>query len=173
MKRYRAHAETNFNRAKEPATADDLDRETRRRFTRIETKSSALLQEFWPVNQTASTTGEISQRVLVIQEATRESVMAIQEIAKAVTSVNEIATVAAGVVEEERATMTEITRNIQDALNNTHEVSRNIIEVTEPASSSTGHIATQVLSAASALNSQAEGLRNQVDDFFANPSRVK
>ena len=34
------------------------------------------------------------------------------------------------------------------------------------AASSTGDIATQVLSAASALNGQAEGLRNQVDQFF-------
>jgi hypothetical protein len=37
--------------------------------------------------------------------------------------------------------------------------------VTE-AASSTGDITTQVLSAASALNGQAEGRRNQVDQFF-------
>jgi methyl-accepting chemotaxis protein len=116
-------------------------------------------------NQTASATGEISQHVLAIQEATRESAIAIQEIAKTITSVNEIATVVAGAVEEQRATTTEIARNIQDASNSTQEVSRNIIGVTE-AASSTGDIATQVLSAASALNGQAEGLRNQVDQFF-------
>jgi hypothetical protein len=44
---------TNLNRAEEPATADDLDRETRLRFMQIDTKSGALLQEFWPVIETA------------------------------------------------------------------------------------------------------------------------
>jgi methyl-accepting chemotaxis protein len=209
---------TNLNRAEEPATADDLDRETCLRFMRTDTKSSAftsvqsltesanrigdvvkLIQDIASqtnlsalnatieaarageagkvfavaaaevkslANQTAGATGEISQHVLAIQDARRESAIAIQEIAKTITSVNENATVVAGAVEEQRATTTEIARNIQDASNSTQEVSRNIIGVTE-AANSTGDIATQVLSAASALNSQAEGLRNQVDEFFA------
>jgi len=50
-------------------------------------------------------------------------------------------------------------------------VSRNIIGVTE-AASSTGDIATLVLSAASALNGQAEGLCNQVDQFFTEIQAV-
>jgi methyl-accepting chemotaxis protein len=90
-------------------------------------------------NQTAGATGEISQHVLAIQDARRESAIAIQEIAKTITSVNEIATVVAGAVEEQRATTTEIARNIQDASNSTQEVSRNIIGVTE-AANSTGDI---------------------------------
>jgi hypothetical protein len=44
---------TNLNRTEEPATADDLDRETRLRFMQIDTKSGALLQELWPVIETA------------------------------------------------------------------------------------------------------------------------
>lgn len=107
---------TNLNRAEEPATADDLDRETRLRFMQIDTKSGALLQEFWPVIETA---------LADILEGFYRHVM----------------------------------------------VSRNIIGVTE-AASSTGDIATQVLSAASASNGQAEGLRNQVDQFFTEIQAV-
>jgi hypothetical protein len=101
---------TNLNRTEEPAAADDLDRETRLRFMQIDTKSGALLQELWPVIETA---------LADILEGFYRHVIA----------------------------------------------SRNIIGVTE-AASSTGDITTQVLSAASALNGQAEGRRNQVDQFF-------
>ena len=107
---------TNLNRAEEPATADDLDRETRLRFMQIDTKSGALLQEFWPVIETALA-------------------------------------------------------DILDGFYRHVMVSRNSIGVTE-AASSTGDIATQVLSAASASNGQAEGLRNQVDQFFTEIQAV-
>jgi len=78
---------------------------------------------------------------------------------------NEIATLVAGAVEQQRATTSEIARNIQDASSSTQEVSKNILGVTE-AAGGTGEMATQVLSAASALNAEAEGLRKQVDQFF-------
>ena len=107
---------TNLNRAEEPATVDDLDRETRLRFMQIDTKSGALLQEFWPVIETALA-------------------------------------------------------DILDGFYRHVMVSRNSIGVTE-AASSTGDIATQVLSAASASNGQAEGLRNQVDQFFTEIQAV-
>ena len=116
-------------------------------------------------NQTASATGEISQHVLAIQQATKDSATAIQEIATTITSMNEIATLVAGAVEQQRATTSEIARNIQDASSSTQEVSKNILGVTE-AAGGTGEMATQVLSAASALNAEAEGLRKQVDQFF-------
>jgi methyl-accepting chemotaxis protein len=115
-------------------------------------------------NQTASATGEISQQVAGIQEATKESVAAIQEIAQTITSMNEIAALVASAVEQQGAATSEIARNIQEASRGTQEVSRNIGGVTE-AASSTGDIASQVLTAA-ALSTQAEDLGRQVDLFF-------
>ena len=116
-------------------------------------------------NQTATATGEISQQVEGIQEATKESVTAIEEIAKTITSMNEIAAMVASAVEQQGAATGEIARNIQEASRGTQEVSRNIVGVTE-AASSTGDMAAQVLTAASALSSQSEDLRAQVDQFF-------
>jgi methyl-accepting chemotaxis protein len=73
--------------------------------------------------------------------------------------------VVASAVEEQGAATSEIPRNIQEASRGTQEVSRNIVGVTD-AASSTGDIAAQVLAAASALSSQAEDLRIQIDGFF-------
>ncbi len=115
--------------------------------------------------QTAKATGEISQQILAIQTATRESVGSIQEIGATIASVNEIATAIAAAVEEQGMATAEIARNIQEAARGTQEVSSNISGVSQ-AASETGQTAGQLLSSANELTQQSEVLRTSVEGFF-------
>lgn len=115
--------------------------------------------------QTARATGEISQQIVAIQAATKESVGSIQEIGTTIASVNEIATAIAAAVEEQGMATAEIARNVQEAARGTQEVSSNISGVSQTASE-TGQTATQVLSSANELSQQSELLRSQVEGFF-------
>jgi ABC-type transporter Mla subunit MlaD len=116
--------------------------------------------------QTAKATDEISQQILAIQTATRQSVGSIEEIGTTIASVNEIATAIAAAVEQQGMATAEIARNIQEAARGTHDVSSNISGVSQ-AASETGQTATQLLSSANELSQQSEMLRNNVEGFFA------
>lgn len=117
-------------------------------------------------NQTAKATEEIGQQIAEIQGATNESVGAIQEIASTITSINQIATTIAAAVEQQGAATKEIARNVQEAAKGTQEVSSNIGGVNK-AAAETGQMATGLLAAAGELTRQSEGLRTEVEGFFA------
>lgn len=116
--------------------------------------------------QTAKATDEISQQILAIQAATRQSVSSIQDIGTTIASVNEIATAVAAAVEQQGMATSEIARNIQEAARGTQEVSSNICGVSQ-AASETGQTAAQLLSSANELSQQSEMLRTSVEGFFA------
>ena len=116
--------------------------------------------------QTAKATDEISQQILAIQTATRQSVSSIQEIGATIGSVNEIATAIAAAVEQQGMATAEIARNVQEAARGTQQVSSNIAGVNQ-AASETGHTATRMLSAANELSRQSDTLRASVEGFFA------
>jgi methyl-accepting chemotaxis protein len=116
--------------------------------------------------QTAKATGEISQQIQSIQEATRQSVTAIEEIGTTISSVNEIATAIAAAVEQQGMATAEISRNIQQAALGAQQVSANITGVSE-AASETGQAATRVLGSADQLAQQSSELRVQAEEFFA------
>src|SRR6185312_15692244 len=79
--------------------------------------------------QTAKATGEISQQIAGIQNATHESVGAIKEIGDTIGKMSEIASTIAAAVEEQGAATQEISRNVQRAALGTAQVSSNIAEV--------------------------------------------
>ena len=116
--------------------------------------------------QTAKATDEISQQILAIQTATKQSLGSIQEIGATIASVNEIATAIAAAVEQQGMATAEIARNVQEAARGTQEVSSNIAGVNQ-AASETGETATRMLSAANALSQQSGTLRSSVEAFFA------
>jgi methyl-accepting chemotaxis protein len=116
--------------------------------------------------QTAKATEEITGQISGIQNATRESVTAIQSIGLTIGQINEVATAIAGAVEEQGAATQEIARNVQQAAAGTQEVSANIAGVSD-AATSTGAAAEQVLGAASELSQQSETLRQKVETFLA------
>ena len=117
-------------------------------------------------NQTAKATEEISQQINTNQLSTKEAVSAIEEIAATIVSVNEIATAIASAVEEQGAATREIARNVQEASQGTQDVTSNISGVSK-AVGETGHMATEMLSAAGDLSGQAEAMSKQVETFFA------
>ena len=116
--------------------------------------------------QTAKATDEISQQILAIQTATRQSVSSIQEIGATIASVNEIATAIAAAVEQQGMATAEIARNVQEAARGTHEVSSNIAGVSQ-AARETDHTAARMLTAANEISQQSDMLRTSVEGFFA------
>ena len=116
--------------------------------------------------QTARATEEISQQVLAIQAATKQSVSAMSEIGATIGSVNEIATAIAAAVEEQGVATTEIARNIQQAALGTQEVSGNIAGVSD-AAGQTRETAKRLLSSADQLSTESETMRDSVERFFA------
>ena len=116
--------------------------------------------------QTAKATDEISQHILAIQTATKQSVGSIEEIGTTIASVDEIATAIAAAVEQQGMATAEIARNIQEAARGTQDVSSNIGGVSQ-AASETGQTATQLLSSANELSQQSEMLRTSVEGFFS------
>jgi len=117
--------------------------------------------------QTAKATDEISTQIAAIQDATKQAVVAIQGIAKTITTVNEIATTISSAVEEQGAATQEIARNVNEASQGTQEVSTNIAKVVQSIDEA-GAVANDVLVAAEKMSSQSDRLRGQVEGFFAS-----
>jgi methyl-accepting chemotaxis protein len=115
-------------------------------------------------NQTARATDEIGGQISGIQNATQESVSAIEGIGTIVNNINEIAIAINASVEEQGLATQEIARNTEEAANGTLEVTNNIVLVTQ-AAGETGQSANDVLGASDELSQQAEKLRSEVDRF--------
>ena len=115
--------------------------------------------------QTARATGEISQQITGIQNATHESVGAIKEIGDTIGKMSEIASTIASAVEEQGAATQEISRNVQQAAQGTTQVSANITDVQRGASE-TGSASSQVLTAAQSLSRDSNRLKTEVGKFL-------
>ena len=116
--------------------------------------------------QTARATEEISQQVLAIQAATKQSVAAMSEIGTTIGSVNEIATTIASAIEQQSMATAEIARNIQEAAQGTQAVSSNVGGISD-AAGVTRETAVQLLSSADQLSTQSETMCDSVERFFA------
>ena len=117
-------------------------------------------------SQTTRATGQISQQITQIQDATYEAVNSIRSIAARIGTISEIAIAIGAAIEEQGSAMQEIVRNVQQAARGTHEVTFNIGGVSEGAAT-IGATATQVLGAAGALSRQAGQLSSEVGQFIA------
>jgi methyl-accepting chemotaxis protein len=115
--------------------------------------------------QTAKATGEISQQIAGIQNATQESVGAIKEIGDTIGRMSEIASTIAAAVEEQGAATQEISRNVQQAAQGTERVSSNITDVKRGATE-TGSASSQVLAAAQSLSRESHQLKLEVGKFL-------
>jgi methyl-accepting chemotaxis protein len=115
--------------------------------------------------QTAKATGEISQQIGGIQNATQSSVGAIRDIGQTIARMSEIASTIASSVEQQGVATQEISRNVQQAARGTQEVSSNITEV-QRGSTETGSASAKVLSAAQSLSKDSSRLKLEVDKFL-------
>ncbi|MDR3449122.1 MAG: PAS domain-containing methyl-accepting chemotaxis protein [Alphaproteobacteria bacterium] len=102
-------------------------------------------------NQTAKATGEIEQQIKGIQESSKTTAAAIQEIARVITKISEVNTSISGAVEEQSAA--------------TREVWSNIVGVKQ-AAQETGKSSTSVLHSAQTLQERSAELAGQVDQFL-------
>lgn len=114
--------------------------------------------------QTSKATEAISVQISQIQNATRNTVGAIQGIVRTISEMNQIASVVAGAVEKQRAATHEIAQNVQRAADSAREV-KETIDGVEEASVATGMEANEVLDAARQLSQEAEYLRAEVNRF--------
>ncbi len=111
--------------------------------------------------QTAKATGEISQQISGIQNATQESVTAIRDISATIGRLSEVSSTIAAAVEEQGAATQEISRNVQQAAHGTQQVSTNITDVQRGAAE-TGAASSQVLSTAKMLATDGTRLKDEV-----------
>lgn len=116
--------------------------------------------------QTAKATEEIATQIAAVQEGTNSAVEAIRSIAQTIARVDELSTAISTAVEEQGAATAEISRNVEQASNVTKQVSIDIATVTATASE-TGRMAKGVYSAASDLQAENEGLKQQVVSLLA------
>ncbi|MBI5166086.1 MAG: bacteriohemerythrin [Magnetospirillum sp.] len=115
--------------------------------------------------QTTEATEEIARQIAAVQNAGREAVAAIREIAASVDAVSDISSSIAAAVEEQGAATKEIARSAQDAAQGTTLVASAINGVVQEATGMR-HSAAAMLEAAGALNGQSEVLRAVVDNFL-------
>ncbi|MCB8823505.1 methyl-accepting chemotaxis protein [Microvirga rosea] len=118
-------------------------------------------------NQTSKATEEIAAQIAAIQQATGESVGAIQRIGRTIGQMSYISTMVATAMEEQGAATAEISRNVQEAARGTELVTGNITDVQQGAGE-TGAAASQVLSAAQELSRHSENLNREVQAFLSD-----
>lgn len=116
--------------------------------------------------QTAKATTEISEQIAAIQQASDETVTAIQNVANVIAEIDQIGTAIAAAIEEQGSATREISRSVQEAARGTSEVNSNITGV-QKAADDTGSAAQQVLGAAEQLSSQSKDLAGQVNRFLS------
>ena len=114
--------------------------------------------------QTGKATEDISNKIRVIQENSREAVEAIGEIGKVINQINDISNTIASAVEEQSATTNEISRNVAEAAKGADEITQNVTGVAE-AAKSTASGATDTQTAAGELSRMAAELQALVAQF--------
>jgi methyl-accepting chemotaxis protein len=120
-------------------------------------------------NQTSHATGEISQQVTAIQEATRNSVDEISSVMRAIEQLTTVATGIAAAVEQQSATTRGIAGSIQTAAGHTASASAEILSVEQAAGRSAAALA-EIADLTARMSSRANDLESKVAAFF---SRVR
>ncbi|MCX2724182.1 HAMP domain-containing methyl-accepting chemotaxis protein [Roseibium salinum] len=116
--------------------------------------------------QTSKATEEISSQITEIQNATKESVVAIGEIAETMNEVNSYTAAIASAVEQQGAATAEISQNVQRAAEGTGAVSSSMTQLSQ-AVDQTSSSADMVLSASGELTKKTDELKHEVEEFLA------
>ncbi len=115
--------------------------------------------------ETAQKTGEINDRITKIQDATHNSVEAMERIINNISEIDESVAGVSVAVEEQNATTSEIVRSVSEASQGVQQVSQIIVEVQRGASE-TGMSADDVLTAAKEVSELSETLKSSVAQFL-------
>lgn len=117
--------------------------------------------------QTARATQEVSDQIAAMQESTSVSAGALRDIVKQIQELEHTSISIAAAVDQQAAASQDLARSIDLAARNTAEVSSNIGQVRETVLAA-GVAAKQVLSSSQELQSQADVLRGQADEFLVH-----
>ncbi len=120
-------------------------------------------------NQTARATEQVAEQIRAMQSTTGASVSALRNIAAQIESLETTAVSIATAVDQQSVAGHDLARSIDLAARGTEKVAGHVDTVRD-LSLSTGAAASQVLSSATSLESQAATLRTQVQSFL---SRVR
>ncbi|MCL9999802.1 MAG: methyl-accepting chemotaxis protein [Erythrobacter sp.] len=120
-------------------------------------------------NQTSRATEKVAEQIRAMQSTTGASVSALRDIAAQIESLETTAVSIASAVDQQSVAGHDLARSIDLAARGTEKVAVHVDTVRD-LSLSTGAAATQVLSSATSLESQAATLRAQVQGFL---SRVR
>ncbi|MFD2225970.1 methyl-accepting chemotaxis protein [Microvirga arabica] len=115
--------------------------------------------------QTAKATEEISQQIGSVQQATQQTVEAIQEIARTISEMSQISTSISAAMEQQGSATAEIARSVQEAARGTEQVTGSIRNVQNGAGE-TETAASQVLGAAQELARHSNDLSREVSTFL-------
>ncbi|WP_420412289.1 methyl-accepting chemotaxis protein [Roseibium sp.] len=116
--------------------------------------------------QTSKATEEISSQITAIQTATKDSVVAIGQIAETMDEVNNYTSAIASAVEQQGAATAEISQNVQRAAEATGTVSNNMTQLSQ-AVDQTASSADMVLSASGELTEKTDELKTEVESFLS------
>jgi methyl-accepting chemotaxis protein len=114
---------------------------------------------------TAKATGQVAEQIRALQAASDCSSVAIDQVAKVIARMDEIALAVSTVMDKQSTTTGEISRSAQSAASGTKHVLESIVGVQE-ASQRTRGISDEVGRAASDLAMQADGLSRTVQRFL-------
>jgi methyl-accepting chemotaxis protein len=118
-------------------------------------------------SQTARATGEISQSIADVQDATGQTIAAIQEIALTIEKMDQAGQAVSASVLGQEAAIREIAENIASAALGTQQVTADLDDLRR-AAADTGEAAAAVLGAARQLGQGADELRAEVQQFIAD-----
>jgi methyl-accepting chemotaxis protein len=117
--------------------------------------------------QTARATDQIGAHVVGIQSAVEESINAIQRIDSTIGRVNEIITIIASAMNEQKAAILEIAQSAQHVADSASVVSRNIAEVSHTAVGA-GAASSLVMASSKDLDTRAKSLQIRVGSFLGD-----
>ena len=120
-------------------------------------------------NQTAKATEEISAQITAIQDASGDSVAAIDEIAQIMQRVNDYTTNITKALQHQGSATSEITRSVQDVAAGTLEISKNMVNVNE-AVGTTYHAAESVAQSSNEVSDNTDLLAGKIEEFLMKVS---
>jgi methyl-accepting chemotaxis protein len=115
--------------------------------------------------QTASATGQITEKIGMMQHSTEQSVTSIEGILSAIQSMNETTSSIAAAVEQQGSATVEIAENVQRAAEGTNQVNSSIASVND-ATQETGQAAQNVKLSCQALADDAAAIQNSIEEFL-------
>jgi methyl-accepting chemotaxis protein len=118
-------------------------------------------------SQTARATGEIDGQITQAQEATKEAVSAIKNIAETILRMNQITSAISASVNSQGSATEAISRNAQQAAMGTKLVTTSIADV-KSAAATAEEAAARVLAAAADLSEYSMDLQTELDTFLAD-----